>query len=120
VEPTVWSAVVSNTVPPAYDPSVVPAGSVTVMLLPAAPSRAPDDDVVKATVQVVCAPAPDDDGVTDTVSTDWTAVMGLDAVVAFRSDVVDTDAVADPVAVGLVTPFRVTVTASPEGTEYPL
>ena len=120
LEPTVWSAVVSTTVPPAKDPRVVPVGRVTEMLLPAAPSRSPEDDVVKPTVQVAGAPAADEDASTDGAATDWAVVIEVDADADLVSDVVDTDTVAGPVAVGLVTPFRATVTASPAATEYPL
>jgi hypothetical protein len=98
----------------------VPAGSVTVMVLPAAPSRAPEDEVVNPIVQVERAPAADEDGVADNDATDWAVVIEIEAVAGVVSELVDTDAVAGPVAVGLVTPFKVTVSASPAGTEYPL
>jgi hypothetical protein len=104
LEATVWSAVVSTTVPPANDPRVVPVGSVTEMLLPAAPSRSPDDEVVKPTVQVAGAPADVDDGVADNDATGWAAVIVVEVEADLVSDVVDTDTVAGPVAVGLVTP----------------
>ena len=120
LEPTVRSAVVSNTVPPAKDPRVVPVGRVTEMLLPAAPSRSPDDDVVNPTVQVAGAPADVEDAVADNDATGCAVVIVVEADADVVSDVVDTDTVAGPVAVGLVTPFRVTATASPAGTEYPL
>ena len=47
-------------------------------------------------------------------------VIEIEAVADVVSEGVTTLVVADPVAVGLVTPFRVTVSASPAGTEYPL
>jgi hypothetical protein len=108
------------TVAPAKEPRVVPAGSVKVMVLPADPPRAPEGEAVNPTVQVVRAPAADEAGVADSDVTDWAAVIGVEIGAAVVSELVDTDAVADPVAVGLVTPFRVTVTASPEATETPL
>jgi len=104
VEPTVWLAVVSNTVPPAKDPRVVPVGRVTEMLLPAAPSRSPEDDVVKSSVHVESAPAADEDGVADNDVTEAAVVIAVEADADLVSDVVDTDTVAGPVAVGLVTP----------------
>jgi hypothetical protein len=104
VEPTVWSAVVSNTVPPAKDPRVVPVGRVTEMLLPAGPSRSPDDEVVKSAVQVERAPAADEDGVADNDATERSVVMEVDVDAARVSELVDTDTVTGPVAVGLVSP----------------
>jgi hypothetical protein len=62
--------VVSVTVPPVNDPRVVPVGSVTVMVLPADPSRTPEDEVVNPIVQVESAPAADEDGVADNEVTD--------------------------------------------------
>ena len=104
LEPTVRSAVVSTTVPPAKDPRVVPVGRVTEMLLPAGPSRSPDVDVVKSSVHVDSAPAADEDAVADNDVTERSAVMDVDVDTARVSDVVDTDTVAGPVVVGLVTP----------------
>src|ERR1700689_691197 len=48
----------------------VPVGRVTVMVLPADPSRAPEDEVVNPIVQVESAPAADEDGVADNDVTD--------------------------------------------------
>jgi predicted neutral ceramidase superfamily lipid hydrolase len=111
--------VVSNTVPVAKDPRVVPVGRVTEMVLPAAPSRSPEDEVTNPIVQVVRAPTADDEGFTVGEATDLAAaiVVEAEAEADLVSELVDTDTVAGPVAVGLVTPFRVTVTASPAGTE---
>jgi hypothetical protein len=119
-EATVWPVVTSVMVPPAKDPRVVPAGRVTVMVLPAVPSRSPEDEVVNPTVQVVMAPATDDWGVTDEDLTDFAEVIAAEAVTDFVSELVTTFVVVDPVVVGLVTPPIDTVTASPAGTEYPL
>jgi|SRR5580658_606648 hypothetical protein len=98
----------------------VPAGRVTVMVLPDVPSRAPEDEVVKPIVQVERAPAADDDGAADNDATDWAVVIEIDTEAGVVSELVDTDTVPGPGVVGLVTPFRVTVSTSPAGTEYPL
>jgi hypothetical protein len=99
---------------------LVPAGSVAVMVLPALPSRSPEDEVVNPIVQVVMAPATDDEGVTDTDLTDCADVTEAEAVTDVVSELVTTLVVVEPVVVGLVTPAMDTVTASPAGTEYPL
>jgi hypothetical protein len=109
--------VVSVTVPPAKDSRVVPVGRVTEIVLPDAPSRSPDDDVVKPTVQVARAPAADDEGLTDSAVTGCTVVIGVEAVFVVVSELVTTATVADPVAVGLVTPSRASESASPAATE---
>jgi uncharacterized protein YqjF (DUF2071 family) len=99
---------------------MVPVGRVTVIVLPADPSRAPEDEVVNPIVQVESAPAADEDGVADNDVTDVVVAIEIEAVAGVVSELVDTDTVAGPGVVGLVTPFRVTVSASPAGTEYPL
>ena len=90
------------------------------MLLPAVPSRSPEDEVTNPIVQLVRAPTADDEGFTVGDATGCAVVIVVEADADLVSDVVDTDTVAGPGVVGLVTPFRVTVSASPAGTEYPL
>jgi hypothetical protein len=119
-EPTVWSVVLSRTSPPVNDPMLVPVGRVTVMVLPAVPSRSPEDEVVNPIVQVVMAPATEYEGVTDRDLTDCADVREAEAVTDLVSELVTTLVVVDPVVVGFVTPAMDTVTASPAGTEYPL
>ena len=99
---------------------LVPAGRVALMVLPAVPSRSPEDEAVNPIVQVERAPAADEDGVADNDATDWAVVMEVVVDADRVSELVRTFVVVDPVVVGLVTPAMDTVTASPAGTEYPL
>jgi hypothetical protein len=87
-----------------------------VTLLPGY-GKPPEAEVVKPAVQTASAPAAVDDGVTDRLFTALAVVMETEAVAALVSEVVDTEVVADPVVVGLVTPLRVTDSWSPAFTE---
>ena len=98
---------------------MVPAGRVTVMVLPALPSRAPVDEAVKPTCHVAWAPAAVEVSDAVTPVTVLAAVIDTDVVPGWVSDVVEALTVAGPVVVGLVTPKSATETTSPAATGFP-
>ena len=76
-------------------------------------------DVVKPIVQLVVAPAAVEVGDTETVETDFAAVIVTDLETPWVSELVDTVVLTEPVLVGLVTSTSTTERTSPALAEYP-